>query len=192
MMRPLVKYPVNHRVAQVLERSLVAVAARVGPAIAEAGIFGGDEPTSPSSLPRLARFGDSWSARLTALPAPGVEVQGSLARVASPEEPLGFGLDQRKRSYSARAEGTLSSVTAGPVSGYPFVEVARLWAASHDDRTLFQPDRFYGTTRFWLLTAGVRLRAGAAHSRMGRYGVALAGGPPIGVMGEPAPAGHAH
>lgn len=279
MMRPLVKYPVNHHLAQVLERSLFSVAARLGPVLGEAGMFGGDEPTSPSSLPRAARFGDSWSARLTALPASGVEVQSSLAHVASPEEASGFGLDQRKQSYSARAitgdgaryllvewartverdhdrnqdafahesalaegaiqarrlglalrleqtdrpeeerladpsrtarpahdlsisgitrwrvmtvHGRFAPVTAGSVSGYPFLEVARLWATPHDERTVFQPAQFYGTTRFWMLTAGVRLRAGGAHSRMGRYGVALADGPAIRVMGESSNSHHEH
>jgi hypothetical protein len=40
--------------------------------------------------------------RGTALPLPGVELQGSYARVASPEQREGFGLDQHKRNVSAR------------------------------------------------------------------------------------------
>jgi hypothetical protein len=102
MMRPFEKYPINHHLSQILERGLVIGAVRVGPAILEGSIFGGEEPTSPSSLPRLERFGDSWSARATALPAPGLELQVSYARVKSPEQAQGFGLDQRKQSASAR------------------------------------------------------------------------------------------
>ena len=64
--------------------------------------FGGDEPTSTGSPPPLRRLGDSWSVRATAMPVTGIEVQGSYARVASPEQREGFGLDQHKRSASAR------------------------------------------------------------------------------------------
>jgi hypothetical protein len=102
MMRPLVKYPVNHHLSQILERGVAIAAARVGMATIEASTFAGDEPTSPSSLPTLRRFGDSWSLRGTLLPVAGAELQTSYARVASPEEPGGFGLDQRKRSISGR------------------------------------------------------------------------------------------
>jgi hypothetical protein len=64
-------------------------------------------------------------------------------------------------------------VTASMVSGFPFVEVELLHASATDTRSLFTPERLYGTTRFWMFTAGMRLRIGAAHDRMGRYGVAL-------------------
>src|SRR5690606_22315913 len=50
------------------------------------------------------RFGDSWSGRLTVWPAAGVEVQGSYARVESPEHREAAGLDSRKWSASARLE----------------------------------------------------------------------------------------
>ena len=46
-------------------------------------------------MPLMRRMGDSWSVRATALPSRGMEVQGSYARVASPEQREGFGLDQR-------------------------------------------------------------------------------------------------
>jgi hypothetical protein len=81
---------------------MLSGAIRVGPAIVDASTFGGDEPTSPGSAPLMRRFGDSWSVRGTALPVRGVELEGSYARVASPEQRAGFGLDQRKRSVSAR------------------------------------------------------------------------------------------
>ncbi len=102
MVRPFEKYPINHHLSQILERSIVIGALRFGPAILEGSTFGGDEPSSPGSLPLMRRLGDSWSVRATALPARGVELQGSYARVASPEQREGFGLDQRKQSFSAR------------------------------------------------------------------------------------------
>jgi hypothetical protein len=266
MMRPLDKYPLDHHLAQILERVVAVGAVRYGPAIIEGGTFNGDEPTSPSSLPRFSRFGDSWSVRTTVLPVTGIELQGSYARVASPEDPDGFGLDQRKQSYSARAispdggryllaewertvehdhstnvdafayQGALveGSARAGPfgialrleqtdrpeeerladpfrtprpsddlsingitqwrvatlqldapavtssiVSGVPFVEVARLAAAPREPLALFTPERLYGTSNFWMLTVGVRIRIGGAHARMGRYGVAVPAGPAI-------------
>jgi hypothetical protein len=217
--------------------------------------------------------------RGTLLPFPGSELQASYARVASPEEPNGFGLDQRKQSISARGisadgshymlaewartvdrdhsrnldvfayesalvEGAVragrvglalrleqterpeedrladpfrtprpgadlgingitqwraatlqlstAAVTHDAFSGFPFVEVARLAAASRDPRSLVTPERLYGATRFWMLTAGLRLRFGDAHARMGRYGVALPVGPAIGALVGATPLAHAH
>ncbi|HET9011773.1 MAG TPA: hypothetical protein VFN38_08145 [Gemmatimonadaceae bacterium] len=102
MVRPFVKYPVNHHLAQILERGMATAAARIGFAALEVATFTGEEPQNPSSLPLARRFGDSWSVRATLFPAPGLELQSSHARVSSPEVPDGFGLDQRKRSVSAR------------------------------------------------------------------------------------------
>jgi hypothetical protein len=102
MMRPFEKYPINHHLSQILERGLVIGALRLGPAILEGSTFGGDEPTSPGALPRRDRLGDSWSVRGTVLPFAGAEVQASYASVRSPEQPAGFGLDQRKQSVSGR------------------------------------------------------------------------------------------
>ena len=102
MMRPFEKYPINHHLAQILERAMVTGAVRLGPAIVEGSTFGGEEPTSPGYAPSLRRFGDSWSVRGTVLPVRGVEIQGSYARVKSPEHVSGVGLDQWKRSLSAR------------------------------------------------------------------------------------------
>ena len=81
MMRPIEKFPVNHHLSQVLERLAAIAALRVGPAIVEAATFGGDEPTQPSSVPRLNRFGDSWSVRATVLPTRAIELQASYARM---------------------------------------------------------------------------------------------------------------
>jgi hypothetical protein len=120
MTRPAVRYPVNHHLAQVLERVVAIAAVRAGPLIAEAALFNGDEPESPEQWPRLRRFGDSWAARITALPAAGIEIQGSRAHVASPEHRPGQGLDQTKWSASARLERRIG---AAPV--YAMVEWAR-------------------------------------------------------------------
>ena len=104
MARPIARYAANHHLAQILERAIVVGAARWGAVGLEVGVFNGDEPETPASLPSLRRFGDSWSARATAYPSAGVELQTSYARVASPEHPAGSGLDHRKRSTSARYE----------------------------------------------------------------------------------------
>lgn len=116
MARPLVKYPANHHLAQVLERWVAIGAIRNGPLLIEAGLFNGDEPTDPGSLGRLSRFGDSWAARISVLPAAGLETQVSHARIASPEHALGAGLDQRKWSVSARLQR--------PVRGVPLYVLA--------------------------------------------------------------------
>lgn len=104
MSRPGVRYPVNHHLAQILERVVAIGALRTGPVIAEFGIFNGDEPENPEQWPKLSRFADSWAARITALPAAGVEIQASYAFVESPEHRPGQGLAQRKWSASARVE----------------------------------------------------------------------------------------
>lgn len=102
MVRPFEKYPVNHHLAQLLERLVTVVAVRRGPILAEAATFNGDEPLSPGSPSSLKRFGDSWSSRLTLFPIDGAEVSGSYAKVKSPEVRTGQGLDQTKASLAAR------------------------------------------------------------------------------------------
>jgi hypothetical protein len=120
MSRPVLRYPVNHHLAQVLERAVVIAAVTQGPLTAELGLFNGDEPERPGHWPRLGRVGDSWSVRLTGRPLPGVELQASRAHVHSAENRAGAGPDQGKWSLSAR--------WAGPVGGrqvYGLVEWAR-------------------------------------------------------------------
>ena len=103
MSRPFVRFPVNHHLAQILERWVALAAWRNGPITIEAGLFDGDEPERPGQWPRFGgRFGDSWSARVTLRPAAAVELQGSHASVASPEHRPGAGLTQRKWDVSAR------------------------------------------------------------------------------------------
>ena len=109
MVRPMVKYPVNHHLAQILERLVAVVAIRRGPIIGEFGVFAGDEPLAPGSPPQLNRFADSWSGRLTVLPTDVMELSASLADVTSPELPQGHGLDQRKTSLVARYAATIGT-----------------------------------------------------------------------------------
>ena len=108
MSRPFFKYPVNHHLAQVLERAVAIAQYDVGWATAEATLFNGDEPESPGQLPVIRRsdgqwrFGDSWSTRLTVRPVAGLEVQGSYGDVHSPEHRDGAGGDAKKLSISGR------------------------------------------------------------------------------------------
>ncbi|HEX8275389.1 MAG TPA: hypothetical protein VF615_22335 [Longimicrobiaceae bacterium] len=104
MSRPFVKFPANHHLSQVLERTVAIAAVRGGPLLLEGALFNGDEPQGPDDLPGLDRFGDSWSVRGTLLPVPGLEASASHARLESPEHPLGGVLDQRKWSAALRWE----------------------------------------------------------------------------------------
>jgi hypothetical protein len=108
MMRPFVRFPVNHHLSQVLERLIVVGALQKGPVTVEAGTFSGNEPLSPKDVGDIDRFGDSWAARLTVRPIGTVELQVSRAFVNSPEEPTGEGHDQRKVSASARFSGDVN------------------------------------------------------------------------------------
>ena len=120
MVRPVVRYPVNHHLAQILERVVAIAGVRAGPIAVEAGLFNGDEPERPGQWPRIGRFGDSWSGRLTVLPIRALELQASYALVHSPEHRPGAGTDQHKWSVSGRWEG---QVRTHPV--YGLVEWAR-------------------------------------------------------------------
>jgi hypothetical protein len=256
MMRPPLRYPVNHHLAQILERAILVGAVRAGPLLAEAGLFNGDEPERPGQWPKVGgRFGDSWSLRLTGAVLPGFELQGSHARVRSPEHRPGEGTDQDKWS--------LSATWIGPVGGEPF-ELLAEWARTSEaggffvfesllaegawhpgrhrllyrfERTerpeeerqslfrsrrphlensilgttrwtihtigydlglgrvggvairplaelsvgrvakvgggLFDVEELYGRDRFWALSLGLRLAAGAPMPHMGRYGAAV-------------------
>ena len=110
MTRPFVSYPVDHHLAQIIERLMLVAAGRAGPFTLEAATFGGDEPVDPSTLPLARRMGDSWSLRAT-VTAPrlwtmlaGGELTASYANVKSPEYREGQGLDQRKAHLGLRLE----------------------------------------------------------------------------------------
>ncbi len=121
MTRPPLRYPVNHHLAQILERAVAVAAIRRSGVSGEIGLFNGDEPERPGQWPRIGgRFGDSWAARLTAEPVGGLELQGSHAHVHSPEHRPGAGTDQEKWSLSARWDDMLEQ---RPV--YALVEWAR-------------------------------------------------------------------
>jgi hypothetical protein len=125
MARPVLRYPVNHHLAQILERVVGILGVRAGPVLVEAGLFNGDEPERPGQWPRVSRFGDSWSARLTLFPVSRLEVQGSHAEVNSPEHRPGSGTDQKKWSLSARWSGLVQRFP-----GYALIEWARTSEAS--------------------------------------------------------------
>ena len=126
MMRPFASYPVNHHLAQILERYVIVGAVRRGRFIAEASVFNGDEPLGPGVPPDASRFGDSWSLRGTVAAPFGLELQGSYASVASPELVSGNGLDQRKWSAAARLDRPDGAVR------YALVEWAATDAMSGD------------------------------------------------------------
>jgi hypothetical protein len=126
MTRPVLLYPVNHHLSQILERWVAIAALRAGSVAGEFGLFDGDEPERPGQWPRLGgRFGDSWSARVTGLVLAGLELQGSHARVHSPEHRPGAGTDQSKWNLSARW-----SRPVGRFPLYGLVEWARTSEAS--------------------------------------------------------------
>ena len=115
MVRPFLGYPVNHHLAQILERAVAIAAFRAGRLTLEAGLFNGDEPERPGQWPRVGgRFGDSWSGRLTAALLPGATAQVSYAHVHSPEHRPGAGTDQNKWSVAARWQ---RSVAGHPLYG---------------------------------------------------------------------------
>ena len=116
MARPVVRYPVNHHLSQILERAVGLVGLRAGPVMVEGALFNGDEPVSPGSWPALDRFADSWAARVTLFPVAGLEAQASYAFVHSPENRPGFGPDDAKTSLSGRWQRG---------RGYALVEWAR-------------------------------------------------------------------
>ena len=106
MLRPFTRYPANHHLAQILERAQIVAAARLGRLTIEASSFNGDEPENPADWPNADRYFDSWSARATVLGGRGLEGSASIARVKSPEDPAGFGLNQNKLAASLRYLGT--------------------------------------------------------------------------------------
>lgn len=120
MSRPFVRFPVNHHLAQIVERAEIATGWRLDLVGVEGALFNGDEPENPGQWPNLSRFADSWAARVTLWPVRGVEVQGSFASVMSPEHRRGAGLDQAKWSASARFQRVV-----GRTGIYGLVEWAR-------------------------------------------------------------------
>ncbi|HEU4763204.1 MAG TPA: hypothetical protein VFS28_01030, partial [Gemmatimonadales bacterium] len=108
MSRPVERYPVNHHLAQILEREVAIVGLRAGPGALEVTWFDGDEPQFPAQWPNGRRFGDSYALRGSVRPLAGVEAQVSYAEVKSPEHRDGAGLSQRKWSASVRLDRVLA------------------------------------------------------------------------------------
>jgi hypothetical protein len=137
MSRPIIRYPVNHHFAQILERAVALLGARFGPVLLEGGLFNGDEPEEPDQWPNISRFGDSWSARLSLFPLAGLELQGSYADVHSPEHrpDPGVGPDQSKWSLSGR--------WSGPVKGFPVYGLVE-WARTSEADGFFVFHSFLG------------------------------------------------
>ena len=109
MMRPFVKFPVNHHHAQLPERVQGVAAVRLARGahalVAEQGWFNGDEPTGPWAAPQWRRLGDSRATRLTAqrrTPQGSWELQGSRAVVRSPGIIQGGAFDHHQHSVSLR------------------------------------------------------------------------------------------
>ncbi|MCA0375239.1 MAG: hypothetical protein LCH84_06195 [Gemmatimonadetes bacterium] len=106
MMRPFVKYPVNHHHAQLLERVQGVAALQVGTrargATLEQAWFNGDEPVAPFTGPQWRRVGDSHATRLTLHGARALEAQLSHAFVRSPGITQGGAFDHRQLSASVR------------------------------------------------------------------------------------------
>lgn len=146
MFRPFVKYPVNHHLAQVLERAVAIGAVRWGATMLELGAFNGEEPEDPGDAPNLDRLGDSWAARLSVAPVRGLELQASHARLESPESPVGGGYDHRKWSISGRWERVRDARTRE----YALVE----WAATQ----MYDDDRRAQRLTTWLGEAALRRR----------------------------------
>jgi hypothetical protein len=121
MMRPFVKYPVNHHHAQIIERVLVMGALQVArgdrSVTIEQSWFNGDEPVGPFTGPQWSRVGDSRSTRLTVAPMRSLEAQVSSAFVRSPGLTQGGAFDHWQRSGSVRYDV--------PNQRYVLVEVAR-------------------------------------------------------------------
>lgn len=143
MSRPTLRYPVNHHLAQILERAVVIAGAGAGPVVLEGTLFNGDEPEHPGQWPRWRRFGDSWAARLTVLPWRGAELSASRARVHSPEHRPGAGTDAWKWHVAARLERPVAS--------------GRLYALAEWART----EEAYGTFVFRSTLAEVAWAQGA-------------------------------
>jgi hypothetical protein len=121
MARPFVKFPANHHLAQVLERLMTEVAVRRGPLTVEGALFAGNEPSGTGDVGDPGRFGDSWAVRATLAPRRGWEAAGSYARINSPEEPRGVGLDHHKLATTLRYEAQRGDATRD----YALVEWAR-------------------------------------------------------------------
>lgn len=132
MSRPVMKYPTNHHLSQILERWTVNVTylRRSGLSF-EAGLFGGAEPDGPYDLSNIESFADSWSVRLAQRLGDGLgpgaawEVSASYGRVAHDDEPAIHLVNAAVRHDEAHGFGRLyflaefsRSDPQGPLRGF--------------------------------------------------------------------------
>src|SRR4051812_7641808 len=54
MVRPVFRYPVNHHLAQILERAILILGLRADRLLLEGSLFNGDEPERPNQWPLLS------------------------------------------------------------------------------------------------------------------------------------------
>ena len=71
---------------------------------------------------------------------------------------------------TAAVSGTFETGKAGFVA--PFVEVSTQQPKAVTRPSVFEPEPFYGASRLWSASLGMRVGIGMQHARMGRYGVA--------------------
>jgi hypothetical protein len=65
MSRPVIKYPTNHHLSQILERWTLNGVYSSPLWAAEFGVFGGNEPNGPWDFSNIESFANSWSARVS-------------------------------------------------------------------------------------------------------------------------------
>jgi hypothetical protein len=85
----------------------------------------------------------------------------------------------RWETISATAQTRIGRLRA--IRGSAFIETEWNHVTSIEPASQFAPAQFYGSSRIWSLSAGVRLEAGTTHARMGRYGVAATAMPMAGM-----------
>ncbi len=138
MMRPFVKFPVNHHHSQIIERAQVIGTIALGAdnrrLALEHAFFNGDEPVGPFIAPQWKRFGDSRTTRLTVMPFSGVELQASRAFVRSPGITQGGAFDHTQTNVSLRIDRSstampgmadMAGMSSHARTRYALVEVAR-------------------------------------------------------------------
>lgn len=144
MSRPVVKYPTNHHLSQILERFTLNGVVLAGGWSLEAGLFGGGEPEGPWDFSNIESFGDSWSVRLTRRLGTEnmwgtwpLEIAGSFARVTM--------------AHHGEAEATtLANAQLRHDARYGFGRLYSLIEASRSDGEGLDDD-------FWSILAETRL-----------------------------------
>lgn len=135
MSRPVVKYPTNHHLSQILERWTVNGVFLWRGWSVEAGIFGGAEPTGPYDMSNIESFGDSWSLRTAQRfgdgSGPGAEWEASTSYARVRETHHGVAATTILRNAALRHDGARSWGRT-----YGLVEVS-------DGRSVEDDDRYY-------------------------------------------------